>query len=119
MLDFLLADPRRDPRAIVRLRWLGPDEGGFDAAPKGPRHAAMARFAAPGMVVHEFGVMLDLGPDGLVAGLRVLDAENLPEVVERIRPRERLLILEGSRVVAEAEVQLVAGLEPPPEKDGA
>jgi len=95
-------------RAIVRLRWRTSAEGGRHAPPTGPRYAANARFARPGLVGIDFGVMLDLAPDGATAALSLLLPDDLPTAAERIRAGERLLVLEGPRIVAEAEVEYVA-----------
>ena len=102
-----------DPRAVVRLRWLTREEGGRVSPPTGPQYAATARFAAPSLAGYDFGVMLDLAPDGQRAALRLLSAEDVPLVAEGIEPGARLRILEGARVVAEAEVQYVADPEQP------
>jgi hypothetical protein len=96
----------------VRLRWLSAEEGGRHSPPPGPRHVSAARFAAPGLAVEEFSVVLDLAAGGQLASLRLLAPEQAPHVAQRIFPGARLTLLEGQRVVAEAEVQYVADDEP-------
>jgi hypothetical protein len=96
----------------VRLRWLTAEEGGRHAPPVGPRHVAAARFATASLAAEEFGVVLDLAAGGQLASLRLLAPEDVPAVAPRIRAGARLRLLEGERVVAEAEVQYVADDEP-------
>ncbi len=100
------------PIAKVRLRWLTPAEGGRTKPPTGPLYAATARF---GDDTEVFSVVLRFaeatppnGPPLQEVELTLLAPDRLPDIAERIVPRQRLLITEGPRPVAECEVLSVA-----------
>ena len=97
-----------DPSAVVRLRWLGPDEGGRSAPPAGPRYVATARVATLGLAGEDVDVVLDLAPDGQLAVLRLLTPGHPEDAAGRIRPGARFVILDHRQVVAQGEVQYVA-----------
>ena len=98
------------PVATVQLRWLTPDEGGRQAPPRGPTYAATAHFADE-TVEQSFSVVLCLlfspsAKDGIVE-LTLLAPSNLPAVVQRFVPGSQLRITEGTRTVAECQVESV------------
>lgn len=100
------------PIAKVRLRWLTPEEGGRTKPPTGPLYATTARFLDD---MEFFSVVLRFtevtppnGPPPQEVELTLLAPDRLPDIAERLVPRQRLLITEGPRPVAECEVLSVA-----------
>src|SRR5262245_42161880 len=96
------------PIAHVRVRWLGPTEGGRSESPRGTIHATTARLAGDSQ---QFSVILQLPQRDEAnretndsAELTLLAADLLPDIAERIRPGARFVIYEGRRSVAECEV---------------
>lgn len=96
--------------ASVNLRWLAADEGGRQSGPPpGALYATTARFADD-QITDQFSVVLRFSeprPATHPAELRMLAPDNLPGVAKRLAAGVRLLIHEGTRVVAEGVVTSV------------
>jgi len=95
------------PIATTRLHWLSPEEGGRKALPIGPVYATTAYFH--GETVSDLFSVVFQFPEGaarsdMAAEMRVLAADRLPDVVQRIVPGARLVVTEGPRPVADCEV---------------
>jgi hypothetical protein len=96
--------------ANVRLQWRTPDEGGRKVPFTGTVYAPTARFVSDDRE-EEFSVVLCLADPNRVQ-LELLAPENLPEVEERLRPGESLVLKEGGRVVADCTILSVEEEEP-------
>lgn len=93
------------PLHSVQVRWLTPIEGGRGTPFAGGRYTPTARFAGE---QEQFSVVMEFtpaGPTNPSAGtMRLLNPELL-EIKKRIVPGVALEIMEGSRVVAQCNVQ--------------
>jgi hypothetical protein len=108
------------PIALIHLRWLTPREGGRQAPPSGPYFAATARFDMDSQD-ELFSIVLRLSCARLLdeghnmeVELALLAPDRLPEIVARLAPGSQLLITEGARIVAEAQVLAVRQETVPP-----
>src|SRR4051794_428710 len=95
------------PVSYVRLRWIDVARGGRTGLPGGPAYATTAHFDGE-PPSSSFSVVIEFPPDSarreMTASLRLLAPENLPDVARRIVPGAKLVITEGARPVAEADV---------------
>ena len=100
--------------ATAKVHWLSPAQGGRKAPPSGPVYAATGRFDEPHSelfsVVLSFPAPKEQAENGSTP--RAVDEVEVgflvPELVKnKLAPGKKLLIIEGSRTVAECEIQSV------------
>ena len=100
--------------ATAKVHWLSPGQGGRKTSPSGSVYAATGRFDEPESEF--FSVVLSfLAPKEQVENgstPRDVDQAEIgflaPELVEnKLAPGKKLLITEGSQIVAECEIQFV------------
>lgn len=117
-----------DPLALVRVRWLSPNEGGRRDIPPGPLFAATAVFRLgkdeevigdwPAEGEH-FSVLLEFGE--LHDSRRELDAivefMHNEAVYDLVRVRTQFLLMEGARPIADVSVLQVSPKVQDPQAD--
>jgi len=100
--------------ATAKVHWLSPAQGGRKAPPSSSVYAATGRFDEPESeffsVVLSFPAPKEQAENGSTP--RAVDEAEVsflaPELVEnKLAPGKKLLISEGSRTVAECEIQSV------------
>jgi hypothetical protein len=98
------------PFAKTRIKWRSAEEGGRQELPSGPTYAPTAHLVDDpeifSVVFHleQPVIRLLAGGKAHLAHLSLLAGDLLPDVVRRIVPGSKLLVMEGARIVAECEV---------------
>jgi len=92
----------------ARIEWIGPEAGGREAPPVGPRYSTVARFEGQADWPREaFSLVVerksnDHGDAEWIATVSFLVPENAPD--DFLRPGARFELFEGGRRVAAGQV---------------